>query len=424
MNNGVRRLGLTGATGYIARAVIARARAHGWEVISIGRRAAIGACAHRHADLAQPIPPGLMDDLDAVMHLAASSDGGASLGDAERSFAQALAAMAAGAGRPFLFTSSQAAAPDAPSLYGRTKAAIESTVLPLGAIVVRPGLVYGGVPAGLFGLLVGLVRRLPLLPDLLPRPGVQPVHVDDLVDGLFAAIERPQSAGRVLAIAGPRITFRKFVAMIASRHQRVRRIWLPTPVPVLRGVLSLCGALLDRRLSPERLDSLVRAPVLDAGADLAYLQIHLRDLRDGLSRSGHRRRRILEEARALSAALLGPRALPNGMLRRYVRIVESHFGGIPLELPQRWLRHASMLAALDTIAARRGGPGAEVTERLTILSQLAEAEPLLVGHFMLLPAGKGHVRFVAGLVRAGVSEIRARCCNAYARRQLRRVANG
>jgi len=36
---------------------------------------------------------------------------------------------------------------------------------------------------GLFGTLVKVVRRLPLLPTFLPAPKIQPIHVDDLAEG-------------------------------------------------------------------------------------------------------------------------------------------------------------------------------------------------------------------------------------------------
>src|SRR5690606_42020834 len=66
----------------------------------------------------------------------------------ETAFARDLARMAGERGIPMVFLSSQASSPQAPTGYGRTKAAIEAAILPLHAAVIRPGLVYGGEERG------------------------------------------------------------------------------------------------------------------------------------------------------------------------------------------------------------------------------------------------------------------------------------
>lgn len=422
MTVGLGRLGLTGATGYIGQAVIRVASSHEWEVVSIGRRQAVGTLAHRHADLSQPLDRDLLHGLDAVMHLAATADGGSSSGVRfECEFAQSLASSCAEAGIPFLFTSSQAAATDAPSQYGRTKAIIEEAILPLSAIVVRPGLVYGGVPAGLFDVVIKLVHRLPLLPDLRPRPLVQPIHIDDLANALFSALKNTDASGKILAVAGPAVSFRDFVDGIATWRSGMRRFWLPIPVWFLRLLLKIGHGVIDKRLSPERLDSLVQFRPMNGAADLQELGVQLRDMRDGLSRSGRGRRRLLGEARAMTRALLGRRKPPYGLLKRYVKAIESQCGGGPMEPASL---HPWLLSSLDTPAARRGGDGVDVAERLNIMSRLAESETAFVDAYLLLPGRSGRIRMLVEIAKVGLLEVLARLSAPYARRRLRGSIHG
>lgn len=419
-----RVLGVTGATGYVGSAVLAAAAVHGWCVVSLGRRPVSGAnlaevLGHREADLAQPPAADLVDGLDAVLHLAAVTDDHAAPADAELRFATALAQSCAARGQRLLFVSSQTAAAPS-SRYGRTKAAIERAVLPLGAVVVRPGMVYGGAPSGLYGLLVSLVRKLPLLPDLRPRPRVQPIHVEDLAAALLAALDDDGLRGQTLTLAGPPVSFRTFLSTIARHRLRVRRAWIPVPVSALR-LLLRATVRLDSRLSPERLDSLVGLPMLDARSDLQRLGIHLRDLRDGLSTRGRPDRRLLEEARALGHALLRRRFRPApGLLRRYVRAIRAG-DEVALDLPTMLLRRPTWIAALDSPAARRGGAMADVAARMTVFSRLAECEPTLVDAFLLRPGRQGRLRVIWSLADAAMSELHARVISLLARAAARRM---
>ena len=81
----------------------------------------------------------------------------------------------------FIFVSSQSSSAHSPTKYGRTKWRLEQLVSSLGGVIVRPGLVYGGdKPGALFSALCSIVKKLPILPVLVPCPRVQPIHIDDL----------------------------------------------------------------------------------------------------------------------------------------------------------------------------------------------------------------------------------------------------
>ena len=89
------------------------------------------------------------------------------------------AARAAGVER-IVCISSMSAFAGCRSLYGRAKLSIEETALSLGATVIRPGLVYGDRPGGVFGGLVRQVRNSTMLPLLGGNQLQYLVHSDDL----------------------------------------------------------------------------------------------------------------------------------------------------------------------------------------------------------------------------------------------------
>lgn len=405
-------VGVTGASGYVGRAVVRRLLADGHVVVAIGRRPPQGAAQHRAADLALPPPPGLTSGLDAVIHLAANTGLDAALSPAaECEFADALARAAAGSGCRMVFASSQAAAVDAPSAYGRTKAAIEARILPQGAVVVRPGLVYGGSPAGLYGLLVAAVRRSPLLPDLLPRPRVQPVHVDDLASALVMACTITPGAGRAFNVAGPPVDFVAFLKAVARLRLRRRRLRMPVPTPALRAGLKLAARWLGPRFAPARLDSLLGLPKLDSTADLRILGVSLRPLDVGLARGSPARRGLLREAAGLSQALLGTRP-PAGMQRRYVRALArlGIYAAASSVAPPTIL-----LAALDTPRTRAHAAVGSLGWRFGVIARLAEAEPTLARAFVMRADRAGYARVLGGLIQAVALELRNRALHPLAR---------
>jgi nucleoside-diphosphate-sugar epimerase len=392
--------------------VVRRLHADGHVVVTIGRNPPQGDAPYRFADLAQPLPLGLTSGLDAVIHLAANTgrDAAVSLA-AECEFAEGLARAAVDSRCRMVFASSQAAALDAPSEYGRTKAAIEARILPQGAIVVRPGLVYGGPPAGLYGMLLAAVRHSPLLPDLRPRPQVQPVHVDDLAGALVAACSIGSSAGSAFNIAGPPVDFVAFLEALARLRVNRRRLCVPLPAWALRAGLGIATRWFGPRFAPERLDSLLCLPMRDNTEDLRILGVTLRTLEAGLTRGVWGRRGLLREAVLLSRALLGTRP-PRGMQRRYARALGCfgiREGIFTFAVP------ATLLAALDTPRARVGAEVGSLGWRLGVIARLAEAEPALADAFVMLPGRAGYARMLFGLSRAGMLELRNRMLNPLAR---------
>ncbi|HKU59904.1 MAG TPA: NAD-dependent epimerase/dehydratase family protein [Gemmatimonadales bacterium] len=114
-------------------------------------------------------------------------------------------------------------APMAPGdIYQRTKlegeAAARETAARVGLplTVVRPGPIYGPEDRRLLKLIGGVARRRFLLLGS-GKPHFQMVYVDDLVEGLRLAAERPEAVGRTYILTGEEApTLRELVQEIAA----------------------------------------------------------------------------------------------------------------------------------------------------------------------------------------------------------------
>lgn len=376
---------VTGATGYVGTHLVRLARAHGYSIVAASRRQLTNPLvSFIPFDLSASAPIYLPPKTDAVIHLAANTSSPNAIDEEqELQAAQALLSAAQKVTAKFIFVSSQTARPDAPTAYGRIKWQIERLVLDSGGWVVRPGQVYGGEARGLFGTLIDAVRRMPVLPAFFPVPLIQPIHVDDLAEGLLHLAGSDDIPSGVLSLASPvPVSFTSFLSAIA--RFRVRRFPFLFPVPTLLVSLfsAVAGEALQTRLGLERLRSLFELRQMETASDLQRLGLTLRPMHTGMHCSGSDRRRyLLREGRALLTYLLGERP-EGGLLRRYVRAVECLHEGLPMGLPEFFLRLPVTLALLDDRAWIAAPWGAELAWRLDAATVLAEATPRGAQHFL------------------------------------------
>lgn len=380
------RILITGGTGYIGKRLVALAEHAGHAVIVASRSRPVGSCdVWLHFDL-QDGAGGvqLPDNVDVVVHLAAntaiSSDAEAAN---ELAVAMQLIRLARAGGARVVFVSSQTARGDAPTLYGRLKWKIEREVLLGGGTVVRPGQVYGGPLNGLFGAIVALVNRLPILPAFVPSPLVQPIHVDDLCDGLLrvACSKNSESSIYSLASAEP-VRFSCFLAAVAKYRLRKRRMFFPVPTPVLSTLSRVIGNDLSNRVGLARLRSLFDLPVMDTRSDLKRISLVLRKIDAGLHPSGDdRRRTVILEGCALLTYVL--RRKPSaGLLARYVRVIERLRDGTSLNLPAILLVHPVLLSVVTDSILGNDQRATEYRWRLDTATLLAESTPLGADRFL------------------------------------------
>jgi nucleoside-diphosphate-sugar epimerase len=190
----------------------------------------------------------------------------------ERLFA---AARDAGIARLVLISTMSAFA-GSKSLYGRAKLEMERVAAAHGALILRPGLVYGEHAGGMYGSLEARVRDSRLIP-LIGGGGqvLYLVHHEDLSDlarrfcmGEFTAPAMPITVAHEQPWA-----FRKILVELAGRAGR-KPLFLPVP---WRGVwLALKAAELSGLRLDFRSDSLVSlvnqnpAPDFSEGASIGF----------------------------------------------------------------------------------------------------------------------------------------------------------
>ncbi|MDE2511017.1 MAG: NAD-dependent epimerase/dehydratase family protein, partial [Elusimicrobia bacterium] len=200
-----RLVAVTGASGYLGGRCSAALRAAGFAVLSLVRtRSGPNDVSFR---LGESLDPSTLKDVDALIHAAHDfrAFGAEEQTRVNVEGARLLFEAARSAGvRRIVAVSSVSAFPGCRSDYGRAKLQLEDMALKSGGVAVRPGLVYGDGPGGMFGTLSRLCR-LPVLP--LPDGGRQPLllgHADDVSAALVAALDwDPSVAGGPVTLAHP-----------------------------------------------------------------------------------------------------------------------------------------------------------------------------------------------------------------------------
>lgn len=261
MVSGAARVGITGAAGFVGRAVAARFRADGWEVVGLDRVAGAGVHA---ADIREAGPwQVLLAECALVVHTAALVSQTASRDDAwavnvvgTRRVVEALAP-----GTRLVHVSSAAVYsqhkppaveetyPVRPTgrTYGDTKIAAEHVVLAAhvageaDVVVVRPSDVYGAGSRPWTEIPIAALRAGRLLLPAHGRGLVDPVHIDDLVDGVVAAGLVAEPASRIYNLSGGRpLTTATFFAEYS------RRLGLPAPRTASTGVATVLAEAVGR----------------------------------------------------------------------------------------------------------------------------------------------------------------------------------
>ncbi len=260
-------IALTGATGFIGRALLSDLRANGYRVRVLLRRpvdempdadsAVIG-------DLVRPINLGrALEDADIVVHSAglANTMSGRPEDDyrtinTDATVALATAAHRAGA-RRFIFLSSVRAqtgysatavinedSPPAPTdAYGRSKLAAEEGLAQVGLdwTALRSALVYGEGVGGNMASLLRIARMH--WPLALPHPAGRRslLAVENLAQAVRATIETDQPLGRAFLVSDDgALDVAEIIAMLRAGSGRLG-LTLPLPARLFHVTSSLLG---------------------------------------------------------------------------------------------------------------------------------------------------------------------------------------
>jgi nucleoside-diphosphate-sugar epimerase len=225
---------ITGAGGFVGGRLTAHLQRRGWRIIEWTRQPAPGSDGVPF-QLGQTVDPRSLTGVGALVHCAYDFAPSRwkdietiNITGSERLF---NAARAAGVAK-IVCISSLSAFAGCRSLYGKAKLRIEDLAENLGAFVIRPGLVYGDIPGGMFGRLVGQARSSRFVPLLSGCAQTQYlIHDEDLAELVCRCLNGQVSpaAGPIAAAHPQAWQLREILARIAqalgSRISFVRVPW-------------------------------------------------------------------------------------------------------------------------------------------------------------------------------------------------------
>jgi nucleoside-diphosphate-sugar epimerase len=235
-----KRCVITGTGGYVGSRIAQRFRNDGWQVVRLSRSAAAAPDVVSF-QLGQEVSPSALAGASTLIHCAHdfrpskwNDIHAVNVVGAERLF---HAAKQAGVERA-VFISSVSAFAGCRSLYGQAKLHVEEIARSIGGWVIRPGLVWGNRPGGLFGRVVRAVNRIPIVPLPAGGPQIQYLVNDaDLSEIVCRAAGcAPRSPNAPVTVAHPRPwLFRDLVREVARVLDRRpllfpvpwRTVWLP-----------------------------------------------------------------------------------------------------------------------------------------------------------------------------------------------------
>ena len=211
-----------------------------------------------------------------------------------------ITACRASGARRLLHVSAIGASPAAPSEYLRSKAFGEQAVLAsddLDVTVFRPSIVFG--PEDRFlNSFAALLKLLPGMAVPCPDARFQPVYVGDVARAMVAALDEPQTRGKVYELCGPQAyTMKQLVEYVCAATGRRRIIvglsdrlsyfqarlmeWTPGPLMTRDNyysmqVPSVCTGSFPFGIQPQPLEAVAPAYLAPSGSRERYPQLRWR----------------------------------------------------------------------------------------------------------------------------------------------------
>lgn len=269
---------VTGATGYVGRRLVPHLMAGGWSVRCLVRPGRSTAFAphprlvlHR-GDLEQPATlAGVDDGICAALHLAHVRYTGA-----------LLAALGPHVTRVVVVSSQRGnSRVPSPSVGQVREGERQARAAGERVVLLRPSMIYGPDDDRNLTRLAAFLRRCRWLPVYGDGQALQqPVHVDDVIAALLAALTRPAVAGRQYDLAGPQPMAYSELVEAVGRAVGVRPRLCHIPVNVALAAARWVPAAWGRRVGLVaeqilRLQEDKTASIAAATADLDFVPMGL-----------------------------------------------------------------------------------------------------------------------------------------------------
>jgi NADH dehydrogenase len=273
-----RRIFVTGATGFVGRAVIPALRAHGYAVRCLVRRGSeldlrgLEAIERVEGDVLSPAA--LESDMagcDTVVHLVGIiREEPATLSTFERIHTQGtinvLEAAAATGVRRYLHMSALGVRRGAQARYHRSKWAAEEAVRasPIPWTIFRPSIIYGRSDQ-FVNMLAAMIRRYPMVPVIgSGQQRLQPVPVEQVAEAFARAVELETTVKQTYEVGGANaVTMVQLVDLIGAALGRPRVRKAHVPIGLVRAVTRLMHHLPGFPLTPDQLVMLEEDNVCD-----------------------------------------------------------------------------------------------------------------------------------------------------------------
>ena len=234
---GQRKCLVTGARGYLGGCVKKRFAQAGWQVVDLVRSPAEKELAQdsaRRFALGEEPDAKLLSGAETLVHCAYDFS--------KRNWREIEAVNVTGTEKLFqkareagveklVFISSMSAFEGCQSNYGRSKLEVEKLLAHQDVLMLRPGLIWGDVPGGIFGNLVKQMGSS--LPQPLPGGGwpvLYLAHEADLCEVILAhaKVGLPMGAGPITAANEEGWRFRDLLGELAKRQGKTAR-FIPVP---------------------------------------------------------------------------------------------------------------------------------------------------------------------------------------------------
>jgi NADH dehydrogenase len=284
-----RVVAVSGATGFLGSALCRSLARHGFEVRALARDptrrpAGIESLGWYRFGLPDETDASAFQGADVFVHCAYDTrvleETRAWAVNVEGSQRAFRSARQRGVGR-IVFISSMSAHPEAESIYGRSKLAVEALLDPKRDLTIRPGHILG--EGGVFWRTAASIAALPLIPLFFGgEQRLQTIHVEDVCEGIRRAIEAERTGTLLLAERDP-VSLRELLAATArALGKRPRFLRLPGGIalPLLQAAENLGLSL---PLSSDNLRGLRRLRAFEVAADLRGIGLSPRAMHQSLA---------------------------------------------------------------------------------------------------------------------------------------------